>query len=114
MVMACKLIAYISDHQIVAGNISIPKDNVTMKEITYRKFKLINYIDLAKEMQPDSLPPENLEYNDLGRKSEDTMKEALHIIAPEITKTITVRHQNPWFTEKLRTQKKVVRRRETI
>ena len=40
------------------------------------------------------------------------MKDALNIIAPEVTKMITVRHQNQWFTEDLRTQKKIVRRRE--
>ena len=65
-------------------------------------------------MQLDLLLLENLEYNHLVRKFEGNMKEALNIIAPEITKTITVRHQNPMFTEELRTQKKVVRRRETI
>ena len=42
------------------------------------------------------------------------MKEALNIIGPEITKTITVRHINPCFTKEVRTQKKTVRRRETI
>ena len=42
------------------------------------------------------------------------MKEALNIITPEITMTITVRHLNPWFTKELRIQKKIVRRRETI
>ena len=42
------------------------------------------------------------------------MKEALNMVAPEISKTITVRHQNPWFTQELRTQKKIVRRRETV
>ena len=56
-------------------------------------------------MHLDSLLVENLEYNDLVRKFEGNMKEALNIIAPEITKTITVRHQNPWFTEELRTPK---------
>ena len=102
------------DHQIVAGNISIPKDDVTRKEIMYRKLKLINYTDLAEEMHLDLLLLENLEYNDLVRKFEGNMKEALNIIGPEIIKTITVRHQNPWFTEELRTQKKIVRRMETI
>ena len=50
MITACKLIAYISDHHIVAGNISIPKDDITRKEITCRKLKPINYTDLAEEM----------------------------------------------------------------
>ena len=59
-------------------------------------------------MQLDSLLLENLECNDLVRKYEGNMKEALYIIAPEITKTITVRHQNPWFTKELRTQKKII------
>ena len=114
MVTAYRQIAYISDHQMVAGNINIPEDDVTRKEITYRELKLINYTDLTDERHLDSPLLENLEYNDLVRKSEGNMKEALNIIAPEITKTITVRHQNSWFTEELRKQKKIVRRRETI
>ena len=113
-ITACKPIAYISDHQIMAGNISIPKDDITRKEITYRKLKSINYTDLAEEMHLDSLLLENLEYTDLVRKFENNMKDALNTIAPEVTKMITVRHQNPWFTEELRTQKKIVTRRETI
>ena len=65
-------------------------------------------------MHLDLLLLENLEYNDLIKTFEGNMKKALNIITPEITKTITVRHQNPLFTEELRTQKKIVRRRETI
>ena len=64
-------------------------------------------------MHLDSLL-ENLVYSDLVRKFENNMKDALNTIAPEVTKMITFRHQNPWFTEELRTQKKIVRRRETI
>ena len=65
-------------------------------------------------MHLDSLVLENLEYNDLVKKFDNNMKDALNIFAPEVTKTITVRHQNPWFTDDLRTQKKIVRRRERI
>ena len=67
MVTTCRKIAYISDYQIVGGNISIPKDDVSRKEIRYRKLKLINYIDLAEEMHLDPLLLENIEYNDLAR-----------------------------------------------
>ena len=84
-ITACKLIAYISDHQIVAGNISIPKDDITRKEITFRKLKSISYTDLAEEMHLDSLLQENLEYNDLVKKFHNNMKDALNIIAPEVT-----------------------------
>ena len=73
----------------------------------------INYTDLAEEMHLDTLLLENLEYNDLVRKFENNMKDALNTIAPEVTKMINVRDKNPWFTEELRTQKKIVRRRET-
>ena len=110
MITAYKPITYISEHQIVAGNISIPKDDITRKEIIYRKLKSINYTDLAEEMHLDSLLLENLEYNDLVRKFENNMKDALNTIAPEVTKMITVRHKKTWFTEELRTQKKIVRR----
>ena len=111
MITACKPIAYISDHQIVAGNISIPKDDIARKEITYRKLKSINYTDLAEEMHLHSLL-ENLECNDLVNKFENNMKDALNTVALEVAKMITVRHKNLWFTEELKTLKKIVRRRE--
>ena len=90
MITACKPISYISNHQIVAGNISIPKDDIIRKEITNRKLKSINYTDLAEEMHLDSLLLKNVEYNDLVRKFENNMKDALNIITPEVTKMITV------------------------
>ena len=93
-ITACKLIAYISDYQIVAGNISIPKDGIIRKEITFRNLKSINYTDLAEEMHLDLLLLENLEYNDLVKKFDNNMKDALNIIASEVTKTITVRYPN--------------------
>ena len=65
-------------------------------------------------MHLDSLLLENLEYNVLVRKFKNNIKDALNTIAPEVTKMITVRHKNPWFTEELRIQKKIVRRREKI
>ena len=102
---------HISDHQIVAGNISIPKDDITRKEITFRKLKSISYTDLAEEMYLDSCLLENLENNDLVKKFDNSMKDALNIVAPEVTKTITGRHWNPWFTDELIAQKKIVRRR---
>ena len=95
-ITACKPIAYISNHQRVAGNISIPKDDITRKEITFRKLKSVNYTYLAEEMHLDSLHLENLEYNDLVKKFDNNMKDALNIIAQAVTKTITVRHQNPF------------------
>ena len=60
--------ANISNHQIVAGNISIPKDDITRKEITYRELKSINYTDLAEEMHLDSPLLENLECNWFSQK----------------------------------------------
>ena len=81
-ITACKLIAYISDHQIVAGNISIPKDDITRKEITFRKLKSIIYTDLAEEMHLDSLLLENVEYSDLVKKFDNNMKDVLDIVAP--------------------------------
>ena len=76
----------------MAGNINIPKDDITRKEITYRKLKSINYTDLAEEMHLDPLLLENLEYNDLVRKFENNMKDTFNTVAPEVTKMITVKH----------------------
>ena len=33
------------------------------------------------------------------------MKDAHNTVAPEVTKAITVRHKNPWFTEELKIPK---------
>ena len=41
-------------------------------------------------------------------------KLVLDEIAPEKTKTILVRPTNPWFTEDVKTQKRLMRKRESI
>ena len=43
---------------------------------------------------------------------ETNMLSALDKIAPEITKNIVARKKVPWFTYKIREQKRIIRRRE--
>ena len=50
--------------------------------------------------------------NVLTKLCDDWMKRSLDIHAPTQTKIITTRQTNPWFTENVRSLKKVVRRKE--
>ena len=52
--------------------------------------------------------------NVLTELCDNWMKRSLEIHTPEQTKTITIRHTDPWFTEGVRSLKKAVRRQEKI
>ena len=43
-------------------------------------------------------------------KLESKLLQALNKHAPEITKTVTVRYRLPWFTDKIKEEKRIGRR----
>ena len=45
---------------------------------------------------------------------ESKLLQALDKHAPEITKTVTVRHRLPWYTDKIKEQKRRIHRREGV
>ena len=50
--------------------------------------------------------------SDIINSLESVLKDALDKHAPAVIKTITTRKINPWFTEEVRTQKRLLRKME--
>ena len=103
---------FVSDHCIIHSVLEIPKDNITQKTITYRKYADIDRTVFAADLQFEHSGIENV--NDLVSKFEETARAALDQHAPERTKTVTVRGKNPWFTLEVKQQKSTVRKHERL
>ena len=112
-VKACQAGNFISDHCIVQCWVSITRDVIQCKEVTYRKLVDINIECLVDDMKLEDLADID-ELNALTELCDNRMKRSLEIHAPVQTKTITIRQTNPWFTEGVRSLKKAVRRQEKI
>ena len=103
---------YLSDHTSVVSHLSIDKPPLEVKKCTYRKLKEINTEEISTKLDHAF---ENFETTDLEPMIEDLEKQlklVLDEMAPEKTKTIVVRPTNPWFTEDVKIQKRLMRNRE--
>ena len=109
-VTSCKPGPFFSDHCAVNFTISVTKQNMERKEITFRHIKDIDYAIFAKDLYLD-----NIEENELDSMVEsfnNRLQSTLDSQAPQIKKIITTRPKNPWFTPELKLQKQAVRCRE--
>ena len=112
-VQACQAGDFISDHCIVQSWVSITKNVIQCKSITYRKLGDINIEGLVEDMKLEDLAEIN-DVNVLTKLCDGRMRKSLDIHAPIQTKSITIRQTNSWFMENVRSLKKAVRRREKI
>ena len=110
-IKACQAGDFISDHCIVQCWVSITRNVIQHKAITYRKLGDINIECLVDDMKLEDLAEIN-DVNVLTELCDDWMKRFLDIHAPTQTKIITTRQTNPWSTERVRSLKKAVRRKE--
>ena len=98
---------YISDHLAVEANILVSKD-IVQKDITIRKLKNMDKTKFIKDLNLEEFP-ETDNINTLVNTLEQKMKEILDNNAPENSQRITVRPKNPWFSDDLREQKRLIR-----
>ena len=112
-VKACQTGNFISDHCIVQCWVSITRNVIQCKEVTYRKLDDINIECLVDDMKLEDLADID-DVNVLTELCDKWMKKSLEIHAPLQTKIITIRHTNPWFMEGVISLKKAVRRQEKI
>ena len=110
-IKACQAGDFISDHCIVQCWVSITRNVIQCKAITYRKQGDINIEVLVEDMKLEDLAEIN-DVNVLSKLCDDRMRKALDIHAPIQTMIITTRQTNPWLTENVRSLKKEVRRKE--
>ena len=102
---------YISDHLAVETNILVDKEDIVQKDITIRKLKNMDRNKFIEDLNLEEFP-ETDNINILVNTLEKKMKESLDNNAPENSRRITVRQKNPWFSDDLREQKRLVRQIE--
>ena len=101
---------FFSDHCAVNFTISVTKQNMEMKEITFPCIKDIDYELFAKDLHLDNI--EESELDSMVESFNKRLQTTLDSHTPEIRKIITTRPKNPWFTPELKLQKQAVRCRE--
>ena len=108
---SCKPGVYLLDHCTVEVDISLPRDDLVRKPITYRNIKGMDSEKFIQDAKFDDLfQLENLD--ELIMAFGNNVNEAIDQHAPEKMKIITVRHSNPCFTKEVKDQKRVVCNRE--
>ena len=110
----CREGPVLSDHTAVICGTNIQRENVTGKEVSYRKINKIDLDELSQDIKFDPSYYNNNTIDELVFALDKTLKEALDKHAPEVQRIITVRQKTPWFNQQVLEQKMIVRKRERI
>ena len=104
---------YLSDHASILCDIQFDKPSLTVKSVTYRKWKLVNVSSLNHDIAMSDLcaNPSN-DLDGLVACYNNTLKALFDKHAPPKTRTITVRPRVPWLNEQLRKAKRERRNAE--
>lgn len=103
---------YFSDHCSVNCVTKIPKPDITVEKIRYRKLRTIDVNKLIEELECDTLQ-EIEDLDNLVDTFESRMENSLNKLAPEQHKQICIRSvTNSWFSAELAEQKRKIRRLE--
>ena len=102
-VTSCTPGPFFSDHCAVNFTISVTKQNMERREITFHNIKDINYEIFAKDLHLDNIEESKLD--SMVASFNNRLQTTLDSHAPEIRKIITTRPKNPWFTPELKLQK---------
>ena len=108
-----KVSSLISDHLVVHATCNLPKSSLPPKSISYRQIHKINLESFEEDIKSSTLvtdPPNNI--NDLLSQYNATLLTLLNKHAPLKTKTITLRQDNPWYTEEINIANKLRRQLE--
>ena len=89
-----------------------PSESTQRKLIKYRKLKDIDIDQLNRDLEVSGTVIGLIE--DMVEDLESQLLQALNKHGPEITKTVTVRHKIPWYTDKIKEQKRIVCRKEWV
>ena len=103
----------ISDHNAVLFKCGIQKPPPIRKNITFRKLKNIN-VGLFKNDLKDRLATLEKSHviEGLVDQYDSTLSSLTDHHAPEITRTVTIRHHTPWYNDEIREERKERRRLE--
>ena len=100
--------SFLSDNTSILCDVNIDKPPLEVRECTYRKLKDIDKSEF-QNLVDDKLS--NLGYNldEMVWKYEESLQSILNELAPEKSRRMVIRPTNPWFSESLKKQKKIMR-----
>ena len=99
--------SYISDHGVVLFKLNSVKPSLSVKTVSYRKYKAINIQDFQSDLAKSNLCTNHTNsLDELVSCYDETLKATLDKHAPLLTKTVVVRPRVPWFNEEIREAKR--------
>ena len=104
-----KINTLISDHFLITSEISFKVAFSTKKQITYRKIKDINIEHFKHDLENTHLVQLANNCNDPGILSQlynNTLRALMDKHVPEITRLISLNHNDPWYNSKLLIEKR--------
>ena len=107
--------SYISDHGVVLFKLNSVKPSLSVKTVSYRKYKAINIQDFQSDLAKSDLctnHPNSLDELHVVSCYDKTLQATLDKHAPLLTKTVVVSPRVPWFNEEIREAKRERRRAE--
>ena len=104
--------SFLSDYYTVDFMTYMPRDEPKTKTITYRKLKNINSEDMMKDINAMQDLIQDDDLKDIINSPESVLKYVLDKHAPAITNILTARKRNPWFTEEVRSHKRLLKKME--
>ena len=108
----CREGPILRDHTAVICGMNIHRENMTRKEVSYRKINEIDLDELSQDIKFGPSYYNNKTIDELVFALDMTLKEALDKHAPEVRRIVTVRKKTPWFKKQVLEQKRMVRKRE--
>ena len=111
-VLCCSESFYQSDHAAVECILSAPKEDTVIKTIKYKKLHEIDTDTFISDLQDIEMRSQMEDVNQMVDLYETTLSETLNKHAPTLSKTIVTRPKKPWYSDNVKQQKQVVRKRE--
>ena len=111
-VLSCSELFYPSDHAAVECILSAPKEDIVIKTIKYRKLNEIDTDSFTSDLQDIEKISQMEDVNQMVDLYETTLSETLNKHTPTIAKTIVTRPKKPWYSDRVKQQKQVLRKRE--
>ena len=101
----------VSDHFLVSFNLYFHKSENNKRSITYRKIKKIDVFAFRKDIS--NLPMmADYDKTDLCNAYDTQLRELLDRHTPQITRSASTKHRDPWGTEEVLDALRVKRRAE--
>ena len=107
-VKSCRQGPILSDHIVVEIVVTQSTQCIQRKLIKYRKLRDIDINQLNNDLEVSNIVT-GLK-DDRVHGLESKLLQTLNKHAPEITKKVTVRNRLPWYTDKIKQQKRIHRR----